>query len=60
MVIGVGCYLRRENTGLLFVMAKAVIAIRRLWLAKEKGVVKALSAASIRRRNSSPRNEIFI
>ena len=35
MVIGVGCYLRRENTGLLLT-AKAVIAIRRLWLAKEK------------------------
>jgi hypothetical protein len=38
MVIGVGCYLRRENTGLLFLTARVVIAIRRLWLAKEKGV----------------------
>ena len=35
MVIRVGSYLRREKTGLLLT-AKAVIAIRRLWLAKEK------------------------
>lgn len=35
MVIRVGCYLRRENAGLLLT-ANALIAIRRLWLAKEK------------------------
>jgi len=42
MVIRVGCYLRRENTGLLLT-ANAVIAIRRLWLAKEKGCWHSIS-----------------
>ena len=38
MVIGVGCYLCRENIGLFFLMVKVVIVIRRFWLVKEKGV----------------------
>jgi hypothetical protein len=42
MVIRVGCYLRRGNTGLLLT-ANAVIAIRRRWLAKEKGCWHSIS-----------------